>query len=95
MVRVERACPVYVVSAILALADARSVFDVAGFDSSLSTPAQAPGKTRAAPQAGLPVSHACHSGPARGPRGLSLAPIDALASMSPPSHMFHSCPQNV
>ena len=55
----------------------------------------APGKTRAAPQAGLPVSHACHSGPARGPRGLRLGPIDALASMSPPSHMFHSCPQNV
>jgi hypothetical protein len=35
MVRVERACLVYVrfVSAILALADARSDFDVAGFDS--------------------------------------------------------------
>ena len=52
--------------------------------------------TNAAPAGrGLPIAHACHSGPARGLCEPTLAPLDTLASMSRRSHMFHSCSQNV
>ena len=87
MVRVERACDVYVpfVSAILALAEARSVFDVAtGFEINESSTACAPRQPPARSPKPLvtPMPRTLRNLPTRAPHSQPPAAIASPSALS-------------